>query len=35
MKRKEGVGRVLHREGGCDRREEGVREGGKGVWRVL
>ena len=26
MKRKEGVGRVLQREGGCDRRE-GEREG--------
>ena len=30
VKRKEGVGRVLQREGGCGRREEGVGEGGKG-----
>ena len=30
MKRKEGVGRVLQREGGCGRREGGVGEGGKG-----
>ena len=30
MKRKEGVGRVLQRERGCDRREEGVGKGGKG-----
>ena len=34
MKRKEGVVRVLQREGWCDRREEGVGEGGKGTWRV-
>ena len=29
MKRKEGVGRVLQREGGCGRMEDGVGEGGK------
>ena len=39
MKRKEGVGRVLQKEGGCGKREDGVGEGGKGegrkrVWRV-
>ena len=28
MKRKEGVGRALQREGGCGRMEEGVGEGG-------
>ena len=27
MKRKEGVGRVLQKEGGCGRREDGVGEG--------
>ena len=30
VKRKEGVGRVLQKEGGCGRREDGVGEGGKG-----
>ena len=30
MKRKKGVGRVLQREGGCGRREEGVGVGEKG-----
>ena len=30
MKRKEGVGRVLQKEGGCGRSEDGVGEGGKG-----
>ena len=30
MKRKEGVGRVLQKEGGCGKREDGVGEGGKG-----
>ena len=30
MKRKEGVGRVLQKEGGCGRREDRVGEGGKG-----
>ena len=30
MKRKEGVGRVLQKEGGCGNREDGVGEGGKG-----
>ena len=39
MKRKEGVGRILQKEGGCGKREDGVGEGGKGegrkrVWRV-
>ena len=30
VKRKEGVGRVLQKEGGCGRREDGVGEGRKG-----
>ena len=30
MKRKEGVGRLLQKEGGCGKREDGVGEGGKG-----
>ena len=30
VKRKEGVGRVLQKEGGCGRRKDGVGEGGKG-----
>ena len=44
VKRKKGVGRVLQREGGCSKREEGVVggsgrekegiEGRKGVWTV-
>ena len=30
VKRKEGVGRVLQKEGGCGRRKDGMGEGGKG-----